>query len=122
MNQRGGPARPASNGRGISLCATLGLIAAAFALLAPPGAAAAKAPVAPQVASTPAASASVVTTASGLRIQTLVAGQGARPRASDVVQVVYIGRVSNGAVYDAAAAGHAVHPQPDRRRGGGWGR
>ena len=45
----------------------------------------------------------VVATASGLRIQTLVAGTGAQPQPADSVAVTYEGRLADGTVFDAQA-------------------
>jgi FKBP-type peptidyl-prolyl cis-trans isomerase FklB len=64
---------------------------------------------APQAAATPAAPAAaapgveqgVVTTASGLRIQTLTAGTGAAPEPGGAVLVSYEGKLANGTVFDA---------------------
>lgn len=57
-------------------------------------------PAARRPASDPASTKGVITTASGLRFQTLVSGQGPRPRPSDVVRVMYVGRLSDGTVFD----------------------
>lgn len=69
--------------------------------------AAVPAPVpAPAPATAPAAPAveqGVVTTPSGLRIQTLVAGTGEAPRPGGAVRVTYEGRLADGTVFDAAA-------------------
>ena len=45
----------------------------------------------------------IVTTASGLRIQTLTAGTGAPPQPGGAVRVSYEGRLADGTVFDAAA-------------------
>ena len=65
------------------------LLAAAQAAATPP-------------ASPPAAQAGIVTTASGLRFETLKAGSGPRPAADDAVLVTYEGRLGDGTVFDAA--------------------
>jgi FKBP-type peptidyl-prolyl cis-trans isomerase len=60
-------------------------------------------PTATPPASPPAAvQAGVVTTASGLRFETLKAGAGPRPGANDAVLVTYEGRLGDGTVFDAA--------------------
>jgi FKBP-type peptidyl-prolyl cis-trans isomerase len=54
-------------------------------------------PVAP-----PAEQGGIVTTASGLRFETLKAGSGPRPTAAGAVLVTYEGRLADGRVFDAA--------------------
>lgn len=49
-----------------------------------------------------AAQAGIVTTASGVRVETLTAGTGPRPVESGAVLVTYEGRLTNGTVFDAA--------------------
>ena len=51
----------------------------------------------------PAVEQGVVTTASGLRIQTLAAGTGAAPQPGGAVLVTYEGRLADGTVFDSAA-------------------
>jgi FKBP-type peptidyl-prolyl cis-trans isomerase FkpA len=46
---------------------------------------------------------SVVTTASGLRFETLRPGGGARPTAADEVLVTYEGHLADGTLFDASA-------------------
>jgi FKBP-type peptidyl-prolyl cis-trans isomerase len=55
----------------------------------------------------PVAPRSVVTTASGLRFETLKAGAGTRPTAADEVLVTYEGHLADGTLFDAS-------PQPAR--------
>jgi FKBP-type peptidyl-prolyl cis-trans isomerase FkpA len=63
----------------------------------------AAAPPATASAPTPARAASApVTTASGLRFQTLAAGTGPRPALEDAVLVMYEGRLADGTVFDAS--------------------
>jgi FKBP-type peptidyl-prolyl cis-trans isomerase len=62
-------------------------------------AAAAPAPAAPPSKAPPAA-VSAVTTASGLRFETLEAGTGPKPGPNDAVLVMYQGRLSDGTVFD----------------------
>ena len=50
----------------------------------------------------PAATATAVTTASGLRFETLTAGTGAAPEADGAVLVAYEGKLADGTVFDAA--------------------
>jgi len=52
----------------------------------------------------PASQAGVLVTASGLRLQVLEPGNGARPGVSDAVLVTYEGRLADGTVFDAAPA------------------
>lgn len=54
--------------------------------------------------SAPAIEPAIVTTASGLRIQTLAAGTGAAPQPGGAVRVSYEGRLGDGTIFDAAAA------------------
>ena len=49
----------------------------------------------------PAASAAAVTTASGLRLETLTAGTGPTPEADGAVLVTYEGKLADGTVFDA---------------------
>ena len=49
----------------------------------------------------PAVEQGIVTTASGLRIQTLAAGTGASPQPGGAVRVSYEGRLADGTVFDA---------------------
>jgi FKBP-type peptidyl-prolyl cis-trans isomerase FkpA len=65
----------------------------ALLLAAPPASAAPKPPAAQ-------AAAPVVTTASGLRIQTLAAGTGPAPGPDDAVLITYEGRLLDGKVFD----------------------
>lgn len=58
------------------------------------------APAAP-AASAPSVEQGVVTTASGLRIQTLAAGTGAAPEPGGAVLVSYEGKLANGTVFDS---------------------
>lgn len=44
-----------------------------------------------------------VTTPTGLRFETLVAGQGPRPQLGDIVRVTYEGRLTNGTMFDSSA-------------------
>jgi FKBP-type peptidyl-prolyl cis-trans isomerase len=71
------------------------LIAAAQA--ATPAAPPAPSPSPPAAAPQPA-----ITTASGLRFQTLEAGTGAKPGLEDAVLVMYEGRLVDGTVFDAS--------------------
>jgi FKBP-type peptidyl-prolyl cis-trans isomerase FkpA len=48
--------------------------------------------------------ASAVTTASGLRFETLAPGTGRRPQPGDAVLVTYEGRLADGTLFDAPAA------------------
>jgi FKBP-type peptidyl-prolyl cis-trans isomerase FkpA len=50
----------------------------------------------------PAAEAGIVTTASGVRLETLKAGTGPRPAVSGAVLVTYEGRLANGTVFNTA--------------------
>lgn len=50
----------------------------------------------------PAAQAGIVTTASGVSVETLEAGTGPRPAISGAVLVTYEGRLADGTVFDAA--------------------
>ncbi len=56
----------------------------------------------PPPAPAPAGSA-IVTTASGLRFETLAAGIGRRPRPGDAVLVTYEGRLADGTVFESTA-------------------
>ena len=47
--------------------------------------------------------AAAVTTASGLRFETLAPGGGRRPQLGDAVLVTYEGRLADGTLFDAAA-------------------
>lgn len=67
------------------------LLLAAQVAAAPPSSAAPIAQPAPS---------GVVTTASGLRFQTLEAGNGRRPTAEDAVRVTYEGRLADGSVFE----------------------
>lgn len=60
----------------------------------------APAPATPQAAA-PSVEQGVVTTASGLRIQTLTAGTGAAPEPGGAVLVSYEGKLANGTVFDS---------------------
>ena len=55
------------------------------------------------VPAAPAVEPAIVTTPSGLRIQTLTAGSGAAPQPGGAVRVSYEGRLADGTVFDAAA-------------------
>jgi FKBP-type peptidyl-prolyl cis-trans isomerase FkpA len=59
-------------------------------------------PAATPPASPPTAQAGVVTTASGVRLETLKTGTGPRPAANDAVLVTYEGRLEDGTVFDTA--------------------
>jgi FKBP-type peptidyl-prolyl cis-trans isomerase len=74
------------------------LIAAQAAAVQPPAAppAAVPPPAAPTVGQ------GVVTTPSGLRIQTLAPGRGAAPQPGGAVLVTYEGRLADGTVFDSA--------------------
>ncbi len=65
--------------------------------------AAAQPAIVPAAPAAPAVEQGVVTTASGLRIQTLTAGTGAAPQPGGAVRVSYEGRLADGSVFDAAA-------------------
>lgn len=56
-----------------------------------------------EVASPAPPPASAITTASGLRFETLVPGTGRRPQPGDAVLVTYEGRLADGTVFDSAA-------------------
>jgi FKBP-type peptidyl-prolyl cis-trans isomerase len=73
------------------------LAAAQPATSAPAPAPSAQAPGAPAVAQ------GVVTTPSGVRFQTLQAGDGPRPSANAAVLVMYEGRLADGTLFDASA-------------------
>jgi FKBP-type peptidyl-prolyl cis-trans isomerase len=62
-------------------------------------------PVPPRSFIPPVSVRAVVTTASGLRFETLRAGAGARPSAADQVLVTYEGHLADGTLFDAG-------PQP----------
>ena len=67
------------------------------------GSAAPVAPAAPPpIAAAPAAGKGAVTTASGLRIETLTAGSGRRPEEGGAVLLTYEGKLADGTVFDAA--------------------
>lgn len=53
-------------------------------------------------ASAPAAQSGIVTTASGVSVETLEPGSGPRPVVSGAVLVTYEGRLADGKVFDAA--------------------
>ena len=57
----------------------------------------------PSVPAAPGVEQGVVTTASGLRFETLAAGSGAAPQPGGAVRVSYEGRLADGTVFDAAA-------------------
>jgi FKBP-type peptidyl-prolyl cis-trans isomerase len=61
--------------------------------------------IAPPSLAAPAAAAPQppITTASGLRFQTLEAGDGPKPAPEDAVLVMYEGRLADGTVFDASA-------------------
>jgi len=59
--------------------------------------AAAQPPAAPSAAAPP-----VITTLSGLRLQTLRAGTGRRPEPADAVLLSYVGKLADGTVFDKA--------------------
>jgi FKBP-type peptidyl-prolyl cis-trans isomerase FkpA len=54
-------------------------------------------------ASLPPQTAPAITTASGLRFETLVPGTGRRPQPGDAVLVTYEGRLADGTVFDSTA-------------------
>ncbi len=62
----------------------------------------APAPVAPQPQAPAAPQAGNVTTASGLRVETLSPGNGPRPQMGDPVMVTYEGRLTNGTMFDSS--------------------
>lgn len=62
-------------------------------------------PVPPRSFIPPVSARAVVTTASGLRFETLRPGTGAKPTAADLVLVTYEGHLADGSLFDAG-------PQP----------
>lgn len=64
---------------------------------------AAPAPVVPQAQTQSAPQSGSVTTASGLRVETLSPGTGPRPQMGDMVMVTYEGRLTNGTMFDSSA-------------------
>ena len=72
-------------------------------LLAALQAAPAAAPAAPPaIAAAPQVGKGAITTASGLRIETLTAGSGRRPEEGGAVLLTYEGKLADGTVFDAA--------------------
>lgn len=55
-----------------------------------------------QAAPVPAPAPAIITTASGLRFQTLKAGTGPRPAPDNAVLIAYEGRLADGKVFDKA--------------------
>ena len=62
----------------------------------------AAAPASSHAATAPIPARGVVTTASGLRIRTLKPGKGGAPAREDSVIIDYVGRLTNGTVFDQA--------------------
>ncbi|HEY0311809.1 MAG TPA: FKBP-type peptidyl-prolyl cis-trans isomerase [Allosphingosinicella sp.] len=62
----------------------------------------AAAPASSHAAPAPIPTRGVVTTASGLRIRTLKPGKGGAPAREDSVIIDYVGRLTNGTVFDQA--------------------
>jgi FKBP-type peptidyl-prolyl cis-trans isomerase FkpA len=77
-------------------------LALLLAAAAPPPAKARPAPP-PRSFIPPVSPRAVVTTASGLRLETLRPGAGPRPTTSDEVLVTYEGHLSDGTLFDASA-------------------
>lgn len=80
------PLRPVRKGSVLKLWIGLGLLSAAAAGLAIAGTAGQQ----------------VVTTASGLRLQTIEEGTGPQPTTTDIVLVHYTGRLEDGTVFDSS--------------------